>query len=227
MSTYPPAAQLPKPTFDFAKAFTFAFQDPDWVKKTLLGGLFYILSIFLVGAFIVSGYLAQLARNVAAGLERPLPEWDNIGGYLIEGLKLFLVTIVWFLPLLAIVLLAVVPAVMFENSELSGVGAGVFTCGIGLAVLLGFALAVFIPAALLLAVMRQRASAAFEFGTIFRFVRVNLMNYVLAIIVYLIANTLSQFGVALLCIGIFFTVFLSMVITTWAFAETYRLSPVK
>jgi hypothetical protein len=222
-----PLQQPPSNTFDFVKAFTFVFNDPDWVKKTLLGGLFYMLAMFIVGAFIVFGYLAQMMRNVVAGMERPLPEWNNIGGYLVEGLKLSLICIVWYAPLIALALLFVVPVAMLGDPDTEGAAAGLMSCGIGLVILLTLLISLLLPAALSLAVVRERASAAFEFGTIIAFIRANAMNYVLAIVVYLISNTLSQFGVILLCVGIFFTVFLSLVMTAWAFAETYRLSSVK
>lgn len=232
----PPPSQFAQPpgppastptTLDFSRAFTFIFQDPDWVKKTLIGGLFYVLSFVLIGAFIVFGYLAQLVRNVIAGKQHPLPEWDNIGGYLVEGLKLFLVGLVWYLPFIFVLILAIIPLAMFENTEAEGPAAALFSCGIGLVVVMAMVVAILVPAAMVLAMARQRASAAFEFRTVFSFIRANAMNYVLVIVVYLVTNMLSQFGIVLLCIGVFWTVFLSLAMTAWALGETYRLSPVK
>ena len=50
-------------TIDFAKCFTFAVEDPDWLKKILFGGLFTLLSVLIVGIFFVSGYWVRFFRR--------------------------------------------------------------------------------------------------------------------------------------------------------------------
>lgn len=237
MTGYPPgpstqpAPQTPSgsagPSFDFTKAFTVPFQDPDWLSKTLIGGLFSLLGLLIVGHFFVVGYLAQLARNVAAGMERPLPRWDDLGSYFVEGLKLVLVGVVYSLPLILLVFAVAIPAGILESQgagTASDMLGGVLLC---LMFPLLIVVMVVLPAALIRAAVLRRAGAAFELGSIVTFIKANAVNYLLAILVYIVANTASQFGLILCCIGIFFTNFLSLVMTTWAFAETYRLSPVK
>ena len=90
----PPPPAPPPPTYDFVRPFAFTFDDPRWLPKILLGGLFYILGIFIVGIIFVLGYQARLARNVIAGVEHPLPEWDDLGEYFAEGLRLMGVVLV-------------------------------------------------------------------------------------------------------------------------------------
>ena len=64
----PPAPSAsPAGAFDFAKPFTFVFEDPRWVPKILFGGLFVLLGFFIVGWFFLLGYFARFARNVVAG----------------------------------------------------------------------------------------------------------------------------------------------------------------
>ena len=70
----------------------------------------------------------------------------------------------------------------------------------------------------------QRFGAAFEFRRIWPFIRQNIGNYLLAIIVYLIARTLGGVGTFLLCIGVIFTGFWSFLITAHGFAQVYRLA---
>ena len=86
---------------------------------------------------------------------------------------------------------------------------------------------VFAPASLLFAVVEQRFSAAFEFGRMWAFISDNVGNYLLAVVVYMIARFLGSFGVALLCIGVIFTGFWSFLITAHGFAQVYRLSQLK
>ena len=72
--------------------------------------------------------------------------------------------------------------------------------------------------------VEQRFGAAFEFARIWEFIRANVGNYLLAVVVYFIARFLGGFGIALLCVGVIFTGFWSFLITTHAFAQVYRLS---
>jgi hypothetical protein len=73
----------------------------------------------------------------------------------------------------------------------------------------------------------QRFGAGFEFARIWAFLRANVANYLLAVVVYIVASFLAQFGIILLCIGVFFTSFWAYVVGAYAVAQTYRLSPVK
>src|SRR5712691_9678277 len=108
----PPPPPSPGASFDFLKPFTFAFDDPRWVPKILIGGAFVFASFFIIGAFFVYGYLARLVRNVINGVQYPLPEWDDLGEYFSEGLKLFAVALIYAIPLIVVVCVAVVPAVI-------------------------------------------------------------------------------------------------------------------
>jgi hypothetical protein len=81
----------------------------------------------------------------------------------------------------------------------------------------------FTPAALMATMITGRISAGFQFGELYALIRRNLMNYILAIVIYILANMIGQFGVIVFCIGVLFTAFWSLVITTYAMAEVFRL----
>ena len=95
----PPPPPQPQAGYDFLRPFVFLFDDPRWLNKTLMGGLFILLSLFLVGVPFVLGYLAKTIRNVVAGVVHPLPEWDELGEYFNEGLVLFGVSLIYTLPI--------------------------------------------------------------------------------------------------------------------------------
>ena len=65
---------------DFGRAFQFYFEDPDWVRKTLMGSLFYLLALILVGLPFVAGYMVQVTRRAARGAGRPRPGRSRAGG---------------------------------------------------------------------------------------------------------------------------------------------------
>jgi hypothetical protein len=225
--TLPPPPAPGTPGFDFAKPFTYVFDDPRWLQKILIGGLFYLAGFLIVGWFFILGYVARLVRNVVAGAAVPLPEWDELGEFFSEGLRLVGVMLVYFVPTFVLIFTVVIPAGILggvDNEGLQALGSGIAGCVSCLFVPLILAMIIFMPASLLFAVMEQRFGAAFEFSRIWAFIRANVGNYLLAVVVYFIARFLGGFGIALLCIGVIFTGFWSFLITAHAFAQVYRLS---
>ena len=221
----PPPFQPDRRELDFTRAFAFIFKDPEWVQKTLMGGLFVLLSIFIIGVFVIAGYMARLARNVVAGMELPLPAWDDIGAMLAEGLKLVLVAVVYSIPIiLAYIAMALLMVGTSGGGEMAQV-AGMFS-GCGMLAVIPFALVLvfLLPVAMVACAVTGEVSAAFDIPEILRFIRRNFVNYILALVIYWVANFLSNaVGFLLLCVGILFTSFLAYAIGTWAFAETWRL----
>ena len=220
-------AEPAKPQFDFAKPFSYVFDDPDWLQKILIGGLFYLAGIFIIGWFFVLGYVARTTRNVIAGHARPLPEWENIGEYFNEGLRLFGVVLMVILPVTMLAMLLWVPAMVLGSVDNEGVAAigGMFSALIGcLFFPISLAIWFFLPGMLLFTAVEQRFGAAFELGRIWLFIRQNIGNYLLALVIYLIARFLGSAGMMLLCIGVIFTAFWSFLITAHGFAQVYRLA---
>lgn len=224
----PPPPPSTRPAFDFVKPFAFTFEDPEWVQKVLLGGVFVLAGMAIVGVFFLYGYLARLVRNVIEGVRYPLPAWDDLGEYFTEGARIFGVALVYVLPIVAVAMTAVVPVMIMEASgsdaarDVSGM---IFTCLWCLFFPVSLALSLWLPAALLRVAVERRFSAGFEFARIWDFIRGNVGNYVLAVIVRIIAGFVAQFGLALLCIGIIFTAFWAMLVGTYGFAQAYRLAP--
>lgn len=229
----PPAPPSPAggPQFDFARPFTYVFEDPRWLPKILLGGLFYLAAIFIIGIFFVLGYVAQTARNVIAGAATPLPEWDDLGSFFAEGLRLAGVVLVYILPWIAFAVMIMIPAGIASSfdsdSMFHALGGGIAGCISCLMVPISLGILFFMPASLLFAAVEQRFGAAFEFSRIWPFIKANIGNYLLAIVIYLVARFLGGIGVMLLCVGVIFTAFWSFLITTHAFAQVYRTSTLR
>ncbi|HEY3057055.1 MAG TPA: DUF4013 domain-containing protein [Thermoanaerobaculia bacterium] len=223
----PPPARPDSVAFDFIRPFAFVFEDPRWLPKVLIGGLFVLASFVLIGAFFLFGYIARLVRNVIAGLQHPLPEWDDLGEFFSEGLTLFVVALIYSAPIVLLAIFAAIPAMLLSgahNDNVRDIGGGVFGCLWCIIGPLSLALWFFVPGALLMAIVERRFGAAFEFGRIWEFIKANIGNYLLAIVVYLVSRFAASFGVILLCIGIIFTEFWAMTVAGYAFAEVYRLS---
>lgn len=225
-------------TVDFGRCFRFVTEDPDWVKKLLIGGAFTLLSGVIVGLFFVAGYWVRFLRRVAAGDPRPLPEWDDLGGIFSDGLKLVGAYFSYVLGMVALVasLACVIGMIGFgigglshgsDDARSAGAAlAGLAMVGVyGVCALLGLALAVFLPAVFVRVALKDRFEEAFAFREAVRFIQANLGNYALSLVFYLVANFASQFGVLLCCVGVFPAVFWSYLVLGYALGETVRLNP--
>ena len=89
---------------------------------------------------------------------------------------------------------------------------------------ISLALTLWMPGALLFAIMEQSFGAAFDFARIWKFIRDNMANYLLAFVVYLLARFIAGAGLILCCIGVIFTIFWQMLISSYAYAEAWRLA---
>jgi len=238
MPTRPTPTPAGSGTIDFAKCFTFAVEDPDWVKKILFGGLFTLLSALIVGIFFVSGYWVRFLRRVVAADPRPLPEWDDLGGIFNDGLKVVGVYFTYVAGMIVVVLAlgcaagllgAGIGSLSRASEGASSAAAAIGGLGMagayGLLMLLALVLAVFLPAVFVRVVLKDRFSEAFAFREHLAFIKANLANYALSLVVYLVANFASQFGALLCCVGIFPAVFWSYLIFGYALGETIRLNP--
>lgn len=88
--------------------------DGNWIVKILIGSL---LSLFPIVSLAASGYMYDVIRNVAAGRDTPLPEWDNFGDKLLRGLIGAVISLVWLLPLLVLACpLGIISSVSGANS---------------------------------------------------------------------------------------------------------------
>ena len=188
---------------ELGRALTFVFRDPRWVRKlgiavllglpsaalgllfserfgdvllaggvlpTLLGLLPSLLSVPLLG------YALRVARNAAAGTDLPLPEWDDPGGLLRDGLKAWGVVTLWTFPVLLAGLVGDFPPGMAE-------GRGV-TTPLVLAVLATLLLSVVEPAAETRLAVSGSFVAGLDVAAAFRTVGRNLGGYVLIVLVF-------------------------------------------
>ena len=103
-------------------------------------------------------------------------------------------------------------------------GLGVFLV-YGLFILLAFGISLVFPAAAARVVLKGDLSAGFDYRAVFAFVRLNLGNYLLCLVVFILSNFLAQFGVILCCVGVFPAVFWAYLTLGYAIGETARLNP--
>jgi hypothetical protein len=218
---------------DIGKAFTYTFDDEGWLTKVLIGGLFSVLSIILIGIPFIVGYFLETLKNVYLGQPRPLPNWgDNLGALFVKGIKAMVGILIWSLPIIllscvfAIVSGSLGAAMPSGNSSAAQGAAGVFVvvnlCFQCLIFLYSLVLTVVLPAAFMRFAVNEKISDFLAFGELFGFISRNLSNYIIAIIIYWIASFVASFGVILCIVGVLLTTFWSMLVSAHVFGQVYR-----
>jgi len=204
---------------DIGKSFTYVFDDEKWLQKVLLGGLMVLLGVIpLVNIFtllVVAGYSVRTLKNVAEGQKSPLPEWDDWGGDWVKGALTVLASIIYSLPAMLVSGVSAILATIARNagSDMASM-MGICTAGLScLSALWGILVAVVFPSAMIKYATDGAFGDFFKFGDIFRFIKENLSNYIVAILLMLVANIISAFGVILCIIGVFATSFWSTLVS--------------
>jgi len=76
------------------------YPSSNWSKVVILGVLF-LISILIIPLFLALGYMFRVVKATLAGLDE-LPAFEEWGEMLVEGIKLFLVYLIYSLPAIII-----------------------------------------------------------------------------------------------------------------------------
>ena len=186
---------------DIGKSFTFPFEDKQWITKLGLGGLITFIPIL---NFAWTGYTVELIRNVMNDAPEPLPNWDDFGKKLTDGLILALASLIYALPIIAVFCLPmgfmIVPALLSGNSDMQGIadaamglGSAVFFCLLCVFAIYALALSVVYPAILVLYAREGNFAACFKFRDILDLIQKNSSPFFTAWAV----NLGASFGISL------------------------------
>jgi len=194
---------------DIGKSFTFVFDDPDWLKKILIGGLITMIPIV---NFAAMGYVAELVRTIRDEPNAPLPEWDNFGGYFSDGLKLLVAFIVYSLPLLLImcVFFGVTAAMGGFSENIDDTTGGLMVAFMlpmqCLMFFFGIIPVIFMPAIFAQFADEGTIGATIRFGEIFGFIRENMTDYIIVLLLsFAVMYLIAPLGVIACVIGVIFT----------------------
>lgn len=192
---------------DIGKAFSFVFDDEQWVTSILICGV--LLLVPILGALLLIGYMMETARNVAMGSPRPLPKWNNFGEKLSLGFAGFVISLVYALPLVIIGVLfgclAIgVGSAAGDSDAAAAIIASSTLCLVPLMILVGLAIQPVILAAMARYIQTGSLGAAFRFGEVIAMVRADLSGWVLMFLLYLLCSVVGSLG-SVIVIGFIFT----------------------
>src|SRR5262245_22639711 len=224
-------------SIDFGRAFAFYFEDPDWLKKTLIGGGLYLagtigMVLLFAGLLLmamVMGYAMRVMQRAYAGDPRPLPEWEDYGGLMRDGFKPLLLFLAYWaiffgLPFLVIAILGVISGAAHSDA-LGGIMALLILLIQLVCALLGLGLMIYLPSAFARMTLDQRLGAGFEFKENLALIKRNPGNYFIALLIVLITHVVANVGCILCVVGIFATSFWSVCVAGWVLGEVVRRDP--
>ena len=210
---------------DFGKAFTFAFDDPEWVRKVLINALIGLIPI--VGQIYLLGWGLETARRVAMRSGEPLPDVD-FGTHLGHGFRAFVVSIVWTAPIWVIALvLGIISAVATEIDPDIGntIGAVLGICVGLVGLIFGLFLGVVLPAALTRSAVFGSIKGGLDVGTVWALVRSAPGAWLMVLLGNILAGILAGIAGTLLCgIGVFVATALYQVIMGHLYGRAYLQS---
>jgi hypothetical protein len=223
---------VPPANIDFGRSFKFVAEDPDWLKKILIGGVFALACSLLIGVPFVLGYLSRTLVNAAKGATRPLPDWDDLGGIFGDGLRLTALYLIHMLGVFVVLGLLfgvlLLPMILSHAEDpadaLGPIGVALVVALYALLLLVSLATAAYVPAALVRSALAGNIGAGLEWRENLAFIKANLANYALSLVSYLVAGFLAQFGVLLCCVGIFPAMFWSYLVLAMSLGQTARLA---
>jgi len=208
---------------DLGKSFSFVFEDEQWVKKLLIGGIVSIVPVLNLAAI---GYALRTLRNVAADQPRPLPEWDDLGGDWVRGLATAVAGFIYALPLLIVLVPVIILTALLGGQNGNGdafVGTVLLAGPSCLALPYGLLVSAWMPAAMARYAVDGEFVAFFRFREIWRLIARNPGSYVIAVLVYLIVGQIaSMVGALVLFIGAAFTGFWASLLGAHLFGQLAR-----
>lgn len=214
---------------DFARAFSYIFEDSEWLKKVGIAAL--VLLIPLVGPIAVLGWSLAVTKRLTEGqTTNLLPGWENFSDHLMLGLKAFVVGFAYSLPVVLISSCVNLLPLVAEN--MSGdayeamlmVSTVVSICFGCFGFLYGIFLGLILPAAYARVAITGEIGAGFRFAEIFALVKAAIGAYVLVLIGSIAAGFVATLGLIACVIGVIFTAALSYAIMGHFYGQAYNVA---
>ena len=197
---------------DIGKAFSYPFEDEDWLSKLFLGA---IVSAIPILNFAWTGYTVDIVRNVSGGVSLPLPDWSEFGDKFVKGFLIWAAGIIYSLPALIVICvlsLIAIPTII-DGSNISEAFLSAFA-GISiflacLLILYFLLFSFYFPAVFINFARKGSFGSCFEVGEIIRIVSANTGKYltawlvsivgaiIVSIVIWLISILLSP----IICLG--------------------------
>ena len=216
---------------DFGRAFSYVTEDTDWLKKIIIGAVMVIIPI--VGPLALAGWALEILRRVIKDETQLLPEWDQFGTYIVNGLKELVIGIVYFLP--ALLIYGCAFATIFGGSAISAsadsgsadmIGSAItiltmcMYCVLFLFIIIG---ALLIAPAIGSFAESGELASAFRVGEVFDLLRAAIGPYLLSLlIVGLVGSIATSLGSIACGVGALFAAAYVRAVASHLYGQAYK-----
>jgi len=227
-------------TSDYIQALlTFPFRDAKWKEKMLVGSLIAFASFMIpfIPQLLLMGYGVQMARRmVLENAEPHLPEWDDWGALLMDGLRVGLARFIYLLPVFVPLIFGylgmfgfIFTGVVLEENGGMGREAVEFLTPLGFLVFFGcFSMTMILAIPLSIVMMavsthvavKQEFTAAFRFSEWWPIFRGNLTQYILGFILLLGLALAASFALQIIYFTIILCCLLPFILAVYAYYAT-------
>lgn len=216
------------------KSFSYLFEDRNWVLKIVIAAAILLMGVFffwvaliptILAFALLAGYGLEITRRVIRGNPLVLPEWEDWGTLLVDGLKVCAILLVYALPSLVISACVGMPMSLFMENRGGSLGVGEAYSGlVGLFNLAwGIVTAVLVPAAVASFADSGDLAHAFRFGEVVALVRKNLGTYVVTALMTWVAGVIAWLGVCCL-VGWLATVPYYVIVASHLYGQAYLVA---
>jgi hypothetical protein len=207
---------------DFGKAFTFIFDDERWFDKLIVPILVSLIPV--VGGLAFTGYILRTIKNVIQNEVNPLPDFE-FGEDLSRGFRLFLIGLVYSLPIMLVVGLALIPMLRLNSNESLSALAVIFLV---LAFLLMIAYSLFLmliqPIMTANFAVKDTFASGFELRLFFKRLGNNFVAWLIVYAGIFLAGIISPVGSILFFVGVLLTTAYSQLMVAHLTGQAYAAS---
>jgi hypothetical protein len=208
---------------DFARAFSFQFQDPDWIKKIAIIALVSLIPI--VGQLVALGWSADVTSRVIQRDPTPLPDL-RFGEQLKRGFQAFVVGLVYAIPVILIQLPIIITSSLVSGGSIdydlaTTLVTVVSLCCGSLILLYALFLAVMLPVAITNFIAQNRISAGLRLGEVIGLFRAAPGAWLFVLVGVIVGGFISSLGTILCVVGVIFTSAYVLSVTGSLYGQAY------
>ena len=189
---------------NYSHAFSYVFEDKNWLSKILIAGLISLIPI--VGQFYLLGWMIEIIRRVKAGRIDILPA-THFSYFLTLGLKMFVVTLIYSIPLIIVtgVFSYTTRQNSYDGSTVTIVVTSMGFFGSLISLLVHIATAFLVSYGFIKLAETDQIKACLNFSDAFDTIKGNLSTFIIVELLSIVASIIASAGTILCFIGLIFT----------------------
>ena len=191
---------------NYSRAFSYVFEDKNWLSKILIAGLISLIPI--IGQIYLFGWMVEIVRRTKAGRTDILPT-THFTYFLTLGLKVFVVCLIYSIPVIILSCILGLMNTSVENSD-SSVITVIFT-GVGcIGSILTFVVHVAVSLLGTYGIIKlaetDQIKACLDFNDAFNTIKDNIGAFIIVELLALVAGLIQCAGMILCFVGAILTV---------------------